>query len=109
MRSTSRGVVAVILAVIAAGCGTGPTAAPVGRLSSVRVEHVETKTPPTDGTLLVPATGFGSRPPAWLGTRELAKTSSGYGEVLPTPPALRHRRWTLPDTVPALPGKGFAA
>lgn len=62
-----------------------------------------------DGTLTEPATGLGSRPPAWLGTRELPGTSSGYGEVRPTPPALRHRRWTLPDTVPMLPGRGFAA
>ncbi|UUZ60946.1 hypothetical protein [Nocardioides sp. B-3] len=27
----------------------------------------------------------------------------------PTPPALRHRRWTLPDTVAMLPGRGFAS
>lgn len=62
---------------------------------------------PPDGTIEAPATGLGSRPPAWLGTRELPVTDSGFGEVRPTPPALRHRRWTLPDTVPMLRGRGY--
>ncbi|WP_457205234.1 M15 family metallopeptidase [Nocardioides sp. P5_C9_2] len=65
--------------------------------------------PPTDGTIDAPATGFGSRPPAWLGTRDLPRTDAGFGEVRPTPPALRHRRWTLPDTVAMLPGRGYRA
>jgi hypothetical protein len=39
----------------------------------------------------------------------LPTTASGYGEVRATPPALRHRQFTLPDTVPALPGEDFAA
>ena len=39
----------------------------------------------------------------------LPTTGTGFGEVRTTPPALRHRRFTLPDTVPALPGDGFAA
>jgi hypothetical protein len=47
-------------------------------------------------------------PPAWLGTRVLPRTSQGYGEIRPTPPALRVRRFTLPDSVPMLPGTGFA-
>jgi D-alanyl-D-alanine carboxypeptidase len=64
---------------------------------------------PSDGTLLEAATGYGSKPPAWLGTRVLPTTSSGYGEVRPTPPVLRNRRWTLPDTVAMLPGSGFDA
>ena len=48
-------------------------------------------------------------PPAWLGTRVLPTTSDGFGAVLPTPTALRHRAWTLPDTLPMLPGTGFAS
>ena len=64
----------------------------------------------TDGTQPAAATGFGSRPPRWLGTRELPEDpSTGYGEVRPTPPALRNRRWTLPDRVRMLPGRGFAS
>ncbi len=44
-------------------------------------------------------------PPAWLGTRILPEGATG----LSTPKALRHRRFTLPDTVPMLPGRGFRA
>ena len=51
----------------------------------------------------------GTVPPPWLGTRPLPETATGYGEVRPTPPALRDRRFTLPDTLPQLPGRGFAA
>ncbi|WGL53334.1 M15 family metallopeptidase [Nocardioides sp. BP30] len=49
----------------------------------------------------------GTVPPAWLGSRVLPTTADGFGVVRPTPKALRHRRWTLPDTLPMLPGKGF--
>lgn len=49
----------------------------------------------------------GTVPPAWLGTRALPRTSSGYGEIRATPPELRIRRFTLPDQLPMLPGKGF--
>jgi hypothetical protein len=38
----------------------------------------------------------------------LPTTGTGFGEVRRTPRALRHRRFTLPDTVQALPGEGFA-
>ncbi|QBX55289.1 M15 family peptidase [Nocardioides seonyuensis] len=66
--------------------------------------------PRTDGTLVAPSSGLGSRPPSWLGTRELpVDPATGYGEVRRTPPALRTRGWTLPDRLPALPGEGYAA
>jgi hypothetical protein len=48
-------------------------------------------------------------PPAWLGTRPLPLRPDGFGEVQPTPPELRHRRFTLPDTLDPLPGDGFAS
>ena len=48
-------------------------------------------------------------PPAWLGTRVLPLRPDGFGEVGPTPVELRNRRFTLPDSVDALPGTGFAA
>jgi hypothetical protein len=34
---------------------------------------------------------------------------TGFGEVRPTPPELRNRRFNLPDSVPPLPGTGFAS
>ena len=66
--------------------------------------------PGVDGTQAEAATGFGSVPPAWLGTRVLPEDpSTGQGVVRPTPPVLRHRRWTVPDDVRMLPGRGFAS
>ena len=51
----------------------------------------------------------GTVPPDWLGTRVLPLRPDGFGEVQPTPPELQHRRFTLPDTVEPLGGRGFAA
>ena len=66
--------------------------------------------PSVDGTQPAAATGLGSVPPAWLGTRLLPDDpSTGYGEVRPTPPVMRHRRWTMPDDVRMLPGRGYAS
>jgi hypothetical protein len=65
--------------------------------------------PSTDGTQPLAATGLGSVPPRWLGTRVLPEDpATGYGEVRPTPPVMRDRRWTLPDDVRPLPGRGYA-
>ncbi|RNM12788.1 M15 family peptidase [Nocardioides pocheonensis] len=44
-----------------------------------------------------------------MGTRPLPVTADGFGEVQPTPPELRDRRFTLPDRLPELPGSGFAS
>ena len=52
---------------------------------------------------------LGATPPRWLGTRVLPRQDGGYGEIRPTPPELVRRRFTLPDTLPELPGDGFAA
>lgn len=51
----------------------------------------------------------GTLPPAWLGTRVLPDDGSGFGVRKPTPKELRERRFTLPDAVPMLPGRGFAS
>lgn len=39
----------------------------------------------------------------------LPRRADGYGAMRATPPELVRRRFTLPDTVPMLPGTGFAA
>jgi hypothetical protein len=49
----------------------------------------------------------GTVPPDWLFTRPLPVTDTGFGEVRPTPPELRNRRFNLPDAVDQLPGTGF--
>lgn len=99
-------------ALVLAGCAATPTlvATPSTQPSrGASTERIETAATPADGTLPEPATGFGSQPPGWLGTRELPRTDAGYGEVRPTPPVMRERRWTLPDTVAMRPGRGYAA
>ncbi len=63
----------------------------------------------TDGTLATAAYGAGSTRPPWLFERELPERPDGYGVVRPTPPELRRRAFTLPDTVPMLPGSGYAS
>lgn len=52
---------------------------------------------------------LGTVAPAWLGKRPLPETADGFGVQQPTPPELRVRRFTLPDSVPMLPGTGFAS
>lgn len=89
--------VASLVLVLTAGLGAAPA-------------RVSPTTTSTDGTLTEPATGFGSVPPGWLGTRVLPDDpATGHGEVQPTPPVMRNRRWTLADDVRMLPGRGFAS
>ncbi len=98
------------LAALVAGCDGATPAADQTRTGSQRAHSTARPTAnPGDGTLTTPATGFGSHPPAWLGTRQLPLTASGFGEVRATPPALGRRQWTLPDTARMLPGRGFAS
>jgi hypothetical protein len=94
IRSTSPRIVALLLAVLAAGCGatsgapSGVEEGSSGREASEVEEGrrlVTKPETPSDGTVTEPAAGFGSRPPSWLGTRELPRAESGYGEVRPNP------------------------
>ena len=48
-------------------------------------------------------------PPEWLGTRPLPRTSSGYGEVQPTPPELVDRRLWTEDILPPPPDEEFTS
>ncbi|HTW15991.1 MAG TPA: M15 family metallopeptidase [Nocardioides sp.] len=106
--------VALLLLLLLVGCGgTGPgspdSSPAAGPTDSPRTSGIpgEPANPTTDAPEPSPAPG--TVPPAWLGTRPLPVTASGYGEVRPTPRELRRRRFTLPDRLPALPGTGFAA
>lgn len=51
----------------------------------------------------------GTVPPSWLGRRPLPRAANGLGEIRPTPPELRNRRFTLVDQLEPLPGAGFAS
>ena len=92
--------VAVIL-LVGCGCASGedePEAAP---------SEPPTSSVPTSPATSPPAPKPGTVPPEWLFTRPLPVTDTGFGEVRPTPPELRVRRFNLPDSVAPLPGSGF--
>ena len=55
------------------------------------------------------APALGTRRPAWLGRRVLPLDDSGYGQVRPTPPVLRQRRFPTIDLLPPPAGQAFAA
>ncbi len=94
----------VTLATLAACGGTDslPTASTPTPMSTVTRAPTPTSTPSPEPEL-------GTVPPAWLGTRVLPLQADGFGVVRRTPPELRVRRFTLPDTVAPLPGRGFAS
>jgi hypothetical protein len=132
MRGGTAALVAGLLAAgLLAGCG-GPierrTTTPLPTLPAPRPEASQPVEPtpspnpkpnpkPTQEPAPVPAptptrapeAHIGAVPPPWLGDRVLPTTGTGYGEVRTTPPVLRNRQFTLPDTVAPLPGDGFAA
>lgn len=95
-----RALVSLLVAVILPACATS------GQGGSEPVETVAQR-PAREPTPARPEPG--TYPPPWLGTRLLELQPSGFGQVGPTPRALRHRRFTLPDQVPMLPGRGFRA
>jgi len=84
---------------------------PIGKPSQSPA-HGPTEEPsrgPVQETNQPQAAAAGAVPPPWLGKRVLPTTDTGYGQVRTTPKVLRHRRFTLPDTVRPLPGQGFTA
>ena len=96
---------AVGLLVCLTACGGEPTRAP----ESLGTPTTASSPAGTGSPSPSPAPEPGTVAPAWLGTRPLPTTAAGFGEVRPTPPGLRDRRFTLPDRLPALPGSGFAS
>jgi hypothetical protein len=105
------GIVGPVAAVaVLAGCG-GATSAPAAdpATPAASPSPSATSTAPEPAPETAPEPKPGTVPPPWLGTRELPTQANGFGEVRRTPPALRERRFTLPDTVAPLPGPGFAS
>ena len=109
---------AVLVGCLVAGCSepvgqeTGPPpATPQESAPGATVEPAPRGTGPAspDGTLRSAAYGRGSVRPPWLYERELPERPDGYGVIRPTPPELRRRAFTLPDTLPMLPGRGYAS
>jgi len=92
----------------AASPGVEPSASPSGTPAPSRPASAT----PSGGPRLPQLSGrpvTDVTPPAWLGTRVLPRTASGFGVVRPTPPELVKRAFTLPDRLPELPGDGFAS
>ena len=105
-RAALAGALAGALAVALAGCGS--PAEPTGSGSTA-----PRTAPPSSPASSAPASAApgsarpGSAPPAWLGQRPLPQDAQGYGVRRPTPPSLRDRRFTLPDTVTGPAGTRF--
>jgi hypothetical protein len=100
--------VALVAAVCASGTpSTGPSIAPTPTPSgpTTAAGTSPPRTPSTHPQSTAPP--LGTVPPAWLGKRPLPRTAAGFGEIRPTPAVLRDRRFTLPDQLPMLPGRGF--
>jgi len=105
MTGSSR-LAATLLLLALAGCDSGDQVAEPPRPSAPPAPASRAPDPtPT----ITSTPGSGAVRPDWLGTRPLPLRRDGYGRVPPTPPELDPRRFTLPDTVPTLPGAGFAA
>ena len=105
---------AVLLALTACGAGarTQPKEASPGTQPSTATEPSASATRPTRNPNVPRISDrpiVGAAAPSWLGTRVLPRTADGFGEIRPTPRELVRRRFTLPDTVAPLPGRGFAA
>jgi D-alanyl-D-alanine carboxypeptidase len=100
--------VAAVLLLMLAGCSSDDPVAEPPLPSSPPVSGMPSPTPspPPSGTATPEP---GTVPPPWLGTRPLPLRPDGYGRARPTPPELDPRRFTLPDTLPPLPGAGFAS
>lgn len=111
MTGASR-VAAAVLLLSLAGCSTEDPVAEPPLPSSPPVLGTPRHTPSqtasrTPNTAATPEPG--TVPPSWLGTRPIPLRPDGYGQARPTPPELDPRRFTLPDTLPPLPGAGFAS
>lgn len=103
---TGREAVAVLVLLALAGCRSED---PVAEPPLPASPPTSAAPAPTQPSSAEPTPGPGPVPPPWLGNRPLPLRPDGYGEVRPTPQELDPRRFTLPDTVPPLPGAGFAA
>ena len=94
-------VAAIALLVTVGGCGAEEPARQPAPVTSPTTTSPTTRAPD-------PAEP-GSVPPDWLFRRPLPRDAHGYGVVMPTPPELRNRHFTLPDRVTPLPGDGFTS
>jgi hypothetical protein len=105
-----RGLLTAALVLSLAGCSGGDPVAEPPLPPSPTFSATPTLTPTTTSAPTPPPTPEpGTAPPPWLGTRPLPLRPDGYGQAQRTPPELDPRRFTLPDTLPPLPGTGFAS
>jgi hypothetical protein len=100
----ARLVVTLVLGALLAACATGPSRPAAGGAPSTAAPA-----PPATTSPPAPAQPATSRPStAWrLGARPLPLRPDGFGQVLPTPPALRDRRLPTVDLLPPPPGGRF--
>jgi hypothetical protein len=99
----ARLVVTLVLGALLAACASGPSWPAAGGAPSTAALPPATTSPPPPTQ---PATSTPST--AWrLGARPLPLRPDGFGQVLPTPPALRDRRLPTVDLLPPPPDGRF--
>jgi hypothetical protein len=92
---------AVVAGALLAGCAGQPPASPGGAPATTRSAAPPTRPPAT----AAPTSGAS---PAWrVGARPLPLRPDGFGQVLPTPAALRNRRLPTVDRLPPPEGERF--
>lgn len=100
---------------LTAACGTPSAQRPADVTSpaalprAVASSAAPTQTPTPTVAPTPTRAPLGTVAPRWLGTRVLSENADGYVSARTTPPALRNRRFTLPDQIAPLPGGGFAS
>ncbi|WP_170219276.1 M15 family metallopeptidase [Nocardioides litoris] len=104
----TRPAVAALLAalLVLAGCGSSepaaaPTSPPSAPSASAPAPTPSATAPSTAPPTRAPAPAYSTWP---LGERTLPLRPDGYGEVRPTPPTLRDRRYPTRDVLPPPPG-----
>jgi len=113
---------AAVLAVVGllAACGTdpgesgesGPSSAAPPTTAADSPSGSSSASPPTTPDPSPSAAPAPGGPPysTWvLGATPLPVTADGYGEIRPTPPSLRHRRYATTDLLPPPVGDRFAS
>ena len=105
---------AVAVALVGAACDPAPETASVEPADAIRSAPEETRaesqpTPTPSAVDVADPNRWVTERPGWLGTRVLPLGPGGMGEVRPTPPILRNRRFATVDFLPPPKSDRFSA
>lgn len=105
----STGVVLTLILGVLAACEAQPEGVSAPNPPDTRSSPQVASQTPTPTPSTSPVDKWVSERPSWLGERVLPLGSSGFGEVRPTPPILRNRRFATIDLFPPPEATRFKA